>query len=66
MISSFYENRDIFARCYEAEGFFSTLLSIQYQYSDILNPVLDSPVDAHMQFNGQDMIMRSVNNYLGL
>ncbi len=65
MISSFYENRDIFAKCYEAEGFFSTLLSIQY--SDILNPVLESPADAHMQFNGQDMIiMRSVNNYLGL
>lgn len=48
------------------KGSFQRSYPFSIVISYILNSVLENPADAHMQFNGQDMIMRSVNNYLGL
>lgn len=55
---------DIFGKCFNKSGNFAD----KYEGDDnyLLSPILDGPAGPHMSFKGQDMIVWTINNYLGL
>lgn len=55
---------DLFYKCYQKEGMFSDVRETDNNY--FAQPILEGPIGPHMTFNGQEMIVWSVNDYLGL
>lgn len=55
---------DLFHKCYQQEGLFLDIRSSDDNY--FAQPILEGPIGPHMTFNGQEMIVWSINDYLGL
>lgn len=55
---------DIFAKCRTDEGYFGTLRAQSDQYFS--QPELEGALGPRMKFQGKDVIVWSLNNYLGL
>jgi glycine C-acetyltransferase len=55
---------DIFAKCYQAGGNFSEQRMTNDQY--YIRPILESPPGPHVKFQGKDLLIWSINDYLGL
>ncbi|MCH9633796.1 MAG: 8-amino-7-oxononanoate synthase/2-amino-3-ketobutyrate coenzyme A ligase [Chlamydiae bacterium] len=55
---------DLFHKCYQKEGLFSNVREGKDNY--YAQPILEGPLGPHMTFNGQKMIVWSINDYLGL
>ncbi len=55
---------DIFAKCYQSGGNFSEQRMADDQY--YIRPVLESPPGPHVQFQGKELLIWSINDYLGL
>jgi glycine C-acetyltransferase len=55
---------DIFDKCATDEGYFGQFRTAGDRFFTL--PVIDDIPGPHMNFQGQDNIMWSVNNYIGL
>ncbi|RKX77572.1 MAG: pyridoxal phosphate-dependent aminotransferase family protein, partial [Spirochaetes bacterium] len=55
---------DLFDKCSTEEGYFGKLRAMEDKY--FTRPVFDSNPGRVMKFQGKEVIMWSVNNYLGL
>ena len=55
---------DIFKKCYQDGGFFSELRALDDFYYSY--PILESAPNAYVKWRGKDLLMWSVNDYLGL
>lgn len=58
------EHTDLFAKCAGPDGYFGELRAANDMY--FTRPVLPAKPEPNMQFDGRDVIMWSVNNYLGV
>lgn len=55
---------DLFHKCYQKDGLFSDVREAENNY--YAAPILEGKLGPHMTFNGQEMIVWSINDYLGM
>lgn len=55
---------DLFHKCYQKEGLFQDVRDSENNY--FAQPILEGPLGPHMIFNNKEMIVWSINDYLGL
>lgn len=55
---------DLFQKCYNNEGLFLDIRSSENNY--YAQPILEGPLGTRMNFNNKEMIIWSINDYLGL
>ena len=55
---------DLFHKCYQREGLFLDARDSESNY--FAQPILEGPIGPQMSFNDKDMVIWSINDYLGL
>lgn len=55
---------DLFHKCYQKDGLFQDVRDSDNNY--FAQPILEGPLGPHMTFNNKEMIVWSINDYLGL